>query len=107
MSEPLISAVIPSYNYGHFITDAIESALGQTYPHVEIIVVDDGSTDDTREQLAPYSERVCYIHQENGGLSAARNTGIRAAKGEWIALLDADDVWHPRKLELQMNCLAA
>jgi Glycosyl transferase family 2 len=105
MTNPLITAVIPSYNYGHFVTTAVESALAQTYADVEVIVVDDGSTDDTRERLAPYLDRIHYLHQENGGLSAARNTGIRAATGDWIALLDADDAWHPCKLELQMRCL--
>lgn len=104
-TEPLISAVIPTYNYGRFVGVAVDSALAQTYRNVEVIVVDDGSKDDTRERLAPYGDRIRYIYQENGGLSAARNTGIRASSGEWIGLLDADDVWHPRKLEMQMRCL--
>jgi glycosyltransferase involved in cell wall biosynthesis len=103
---PLVSVVIPTYNYGHVVTEAVESALAQTYPAVEVIVVDDGSTDDTRERLAPYGDRIRYIHQANAGLSAARNTGIRAARGEFIALLDSDDAFHPRKLELQMRYLA-
>jgi len=105
MDTPLITVVIPTYNYGRFVAAAVESALVQTYSHLEVVVVDDGSTDDTRQRLTPYLDRIRYIHQENGGLSAARNTGIRAAAGEWIALLDADDVWHPRKLELQIRCL--
>ena len=105
MTEPLITVVIPSYNYGRFVASAVESALAQTYANREVIVVDDGSTDDTRQRLTPYLSQIRYIHQENAGLSAARNTAIRAAAGEWIALLDADDVWHPRKLEVQMRCL--
>lgn len=107
MPAELVSVVIPSYNYGRFVTQAVDSALAQRYPHVEIVVVDDGSTDDTRQRLAPYGDRVRYMYQQNQGLSAARNTGIRAARGQWIALLDADDAWHPRKLELQMHCLAS
>ena len=103
MGEPLVSTVIPSYNYGHFVTEAVESALAQTYPNQEILVIDDGSTDDTRERLAPYMDRIRYIYQTNRGLSASRNVGIRQAKGEWIAFLDADDVWHPRKLEVQLK----
>jgi glycosyltransferase involved in cell wall biosynthesis len=105
MIEPLISVVIPCYNYGCFVINAVESVLVQSYSNREIIVVDDGSTDDTGQRLRPYLDRICYIHQKNAGPSAARNTGIRAAAGEWIAFLDADDVWHPRKLELQMRCL--
>jgi glycosyltransferase involved in cell wall biosynthesis len=104
---PLISAVIPSYNYGRFVCDAAQSALAQTYAPIEVIVVDDGSTDDTRERLEPYSDRIRYIYQENGGLSAARNTGIREARGEWIALLDADDLWHPQKLAVQLQAARA
>jgi glycosyltransferase involved in cell wall biosynthesis len=101
---PLVSVVIPSYNYGHFVGEAVESALGQTWRGgVEVIVVDDGSRDDTRERLEPYMDRIQYIYQVNRGLSAARNTGIRAARGEWIALLDADDRWHPEKTDVQLG----
>jgi glycosyltransferase involved in cell wall biosynthesis len=98
-----VSVIIPSYNHGHFVTFAVESALAQTYKDTEIVVVDDGSTDNTREVLAPYMGRIKYIYQENRGLSAARNTGIRAASGDFIALLDADDMWVPEKLALQMK----
>lgn len=103
MSQPLVSVVIPTFNYGHFVCEAVESVLAQTYTRFEIIVVDDGSTDDTRERLAPYQDRIRYHYQDNAGLSAARNTGIRLAKGELIALLDSDDTFHPQKLELQVQ----
>src|SRR5262245_47307538 len=100
----LVSVVIPSYNYGQFVGEAVESALLQTWRGgVEVIVVDDGSRDDTRRRLGPYMDRIRYIYQENRGLSGARNTGIRAARGEWIALLDADDRWHPEKTEIQLE----
>lgn len=102
MNSPLVSIVVPTYNYGHFVCETIESALAQTYSPVEIIVVDDGSTDDTRTRLAVYGYRVHYIHQQNRGLSAARNTGIAAAQGEFIALLDSDDLWLPDKLARQV-----
>jgi glycosyltransferase involved in cell wall biosynthesis len=104
---PLISVVIPTYNYGHLVAVAIDSALAQTYPNVEVIVVDDGSTDDTIQRLLPYAGRIRVIHQTNQGLSAARNTGIRESRGEYIAFLDSDDAFHPRKLELQCEYLAA
>jgi glycosyltransferase involved in cell wall biosynthesis len=106
MDSKRISVVIPTYNYGHFVTEAVDSVLAQTAPPLEVIVVDDGSKDDTRQRLARYGDRIRYIYQENQGLSAARNTGIRAAQGEYIALLDSDDVWHPRKLEVQAHYLA-
>jgi glycosyltransferase involved in cell wall biosynthesis len=105
MTPGIVSVIIPTYNYGHFVTEAVDSALAQGYQHREIIVVDDGSTDNTRQILDPYRDRIQYIYQPNQGLSAARNTGIRAAHGEYIALLDSDDVWHPRKLELQVSYL--
>lgn len=105
MREPLVSVVIPSFNYGHLVGEAVDSVLAQTYPNVEIIVVDDGSTDDTRERLAKYGDRIRYHYQPNAGLSAARNTGIGLAKGQFIALLDSDDAFHPDKLALQMEVL--
>jgi glycosyltransferase involved in cell wall biosynthesis len=106
MSLELVTAVIATYNYGRFVTEAIDSVLAQTYPAVEIVVVDDGSTDDTRERLAPYGERIRYIYQANQSVAAARNTGIGAARGNLVAFLDADDLWHPQKLELQVRYLS-
>ena len=106
MKQELVSIVIPTYNYGHFVGEAVESALGQTWSAREVIVVDDGSTDDTAERLASYGTQIHYVRQNNLGLSAARNTGIRLARGRFVALLDSDDVWHPRKLELQLRYLA-
>jgi glycosyltransferase involved in cell wall biosynthesis len=105
MHAPTVSVVIPTYNYAHFVTEAVDSVLGQTCPADEVIVVDDGSTDDTRERLRAYGDRIRYVYQPNQGLSAARNTGICAARGEWVALLDSDDTWHPRKQERQAEAL--
>jgi GT2 family glycosyltransferase len=105
MTGELVTVVIPSYNSGRFVREAVESVLAQTYRNLETILIDDGSQDDTREQLAPYVGRIHYVYQTNQGLSAARNAGIRRARGEFIALLDADDLWHPQKIELQMQYL--
>jgi glycosyltransferase involved in cell wall biosynthesis len=102
MGAPSVSVVIPTYNYGHFVVGAVESVLAQTYSDYEVIVIDDGSTDDTRQRLAPFSDRIRYVYQENQGLSAARNRGIAEARGELIALLDSDDRWHPGFLELMV-----
>lgn len=99
----LISAIIPTYNHGAFIREAVDSALAQTYKNIEVIIVDDGSTDGTNSLLACYGNRINYIYQENRGLSAARNRGIREAKGDFIAFLDADDVWFPDKLIMQLK----
>lgn len=101
-----VSAIIPTYNYGQYVVQAVESALNQTCASVDVIVVDDGSTDDTAARLKPYGNRITYVYQDNQGLSAARNTGIRHAKGQWIALLDSDDVWHRQKIELQLHAAA-
>ena len=99
---PRVSVVIPSYNYGRYLAAAIESVLAQTYSNVEVIVVDDGSTDDSAEVLRRYGDRLRCLRQPNGGVSAARNHGIRESSGEFIAFLDADDLWHPEKLERQL-----
>ncbi len=97
-----VSVIIPTYNYARFIGEAIDSTLAQTLPPLEVIVVDDGSTDGTRELLAEYGDRIRVISQQNQGVGAARNAGIAAARGEYLAFLDSDDAWYPRKLELQM-----
>lgn len=98
-----ISVIIPTHNYARFLPMAIESVLAQTRPADEIIVVDDGSTDDTAAIVARYAERgVRYLYKENGGVSAARNLGIRESRGSLIAFLDSDDEWLPGKLALQV-----
>lgn len=103
MSQPLVSAVIPAYNCGAYIGRAIESVLTQTYRDIECIVINDGSTDDTATVARSYGERVVFVHQPNGGASAARNTGIRQARGELLAFLDADDYWLPTKTANQVQ----
>ncbi|MFC1889839.1 glycosyltransferase family 2 protein [Thermodesulfobacteriota bacterium] len=106
MRKPRISVIIPTYNRAELLIKAIESVLQQTFHDYEIIVVDDGSTDNTRERLEPFMDRLNYIHQENRGKSTALNTGLREAGGEWIAILDSDDRWLPEKLEEQMKTAA-
>jgi len=100
-----ISVVVPAFNVEDLISAAIESLLAQTIPLHEIIVVDDGSTDGTPEVVRRYEPRVRYIRQENAGPSAARNTGIAAATGEWVAFLDSDDVWLPDKVKAELHVL--
>lgn len=97
-----VSVIIPTYNYGRFIGGAIESVLSQTYPIDEIIVVDDGSTDETAEIVTRFKPPVSYVRQNNSGVSAARNCGVTSATGELIAFLDADDTWLPEKIEKQV-----
>ena len=96
--NPLVSVIIGNYNYGHFIAEAIDSVLQQTYRHFELIVVDDGSTDGSREVIRAYGEKLIAIFQSNGGQGAAFNTGIARAQGEIVCFLDADDYYHPDKL---------
>jgi glycosyltransferase involved in cell wall biosynthesis len=105
--KPLVSVIIPAYNAGRYIKEAVDSALAQTYKNCEVVVVDDGSTDNTRQVLAPYIDagKIKYIYQENKGLAGARNTGIKNSSGEYITLLDADDIFLPRKIERQVNFL--
>ena len=98
-----VSVVIPTFNRCSLVQQAIDSALAQTYPDIEIIVVDDGSTDETPRIIpAKYGDQIRYIWQENAGLSAARNHGLRLAQGEYVAFLDSDDLWLPEKLRRQV-----
>jgi glycosyltransferase involved in cell wall biosynthesis len=102
--EPLVSVVIPTFNMGEFISDAIVSVIQQSFKNIEIIVVDDGSIDDTDKIVKKLIKQtdIRYIYQKNKGVSAARNTGIQLSKGEFIAFLDSDDYWEPTKLEKQL-----
>lgn len=102
-----ISVVIPTYNRAHLIGPAVESVLRQMKQPAEIIVVDDGSTDDTREQVASFGDLVRYIYQANSGASAARNHGVREARSEWIAFLDSDDLWLETHLERMADAIHA
>jgi GT2 family glycosyltransferase len=105
---PCVSVIIPTYNRKTFVQETIDSVLAQTYTDYEIIVVDDGSTDDTGTVLrSRYGDRIHYLWQENQGESAARNHGINLAQGEYIAFLDSDDVWLPDKLRKQVTLLEA
>jgi glycosyltransferase involved in cell wall biosynthesis len=103
--QPLVSVIIPTYNREQYLRKALDSVLAQTYQRFEIIVVDDGSTDNTRTMLSAYQESVRYVYQENQGISKARNTGIRNSHGDCIAFLDSDDYWLPEKTELQVALL--
>ena len=107
MDLPLISVVIPVYNSASYLGGAIRSVLDQTYSNVEIIVVDDGSTDGSGDVTSSFGNRVRYVRQDNMGACAARNYGIRLAKGSYIAFLDADDLWLPEKLTEQSAVLEA
>ncbi len=102
---PVVSVIIPTYNRADMLDEALRSVFAQTYKDFEVIVVDDGSTDHTRSVVDKYPHRVRYVHQENQGHALAKNTGIAAADGGYIAFLDDDDTWLPRKLELQMDVL--
>jgi glycosyltransferase involved in cell wall biosynthesis len=102
-----VSVIIPTYNRAALVREAVASVLAQSFREFEVVVVDDGSSDHTVEALAPYAEQVRLRRRESrGGVSAARNTGIAAARGEWLAFLDSDDLWLPEKLARQMAYLA-
>lgn len=104
---PTVSVVIPAYNAGWCVRHAIDSVLAQTCTDFELIVVDDGSTDDTAQVLASYGDRARIVPKANGGLSSARNAGVEAARGSYIAFLDADDRWMPDKLMRQLTLMDA
>ncbi len=103
-SFPMVSVIIPTYNRAGYIAEAIESVLAQEYASIEIIVVDDGSTDNTRQVVAVFPE-VRYVYQENRGQAAARNRAIAMAEGEWLAFVDSDDLWTPGRLPMQVRYL--
>lgn len=102
---PEISVIIPTYNSSRYVTQAVDSVLAQTFDDLEVIVIDDGSTDDTESVMSRYSSPVRYIKQTNGGVSRARNHGIEESRGRYVAFLDADDTWFPNKLEKQMEAI--
>ncbi|MFL5829662.1 MAG: glycosyltransferase [Solirubrobacteraceae bacterium] len=104
--QPLVSAIIPVYNGGHYVAEAITSILVQTYAPIECIVVDDGSTDGSAGVVRRFGDRVTYLWRPRGGVAAARNAGARAARGQFLAFLDADDTWVETKIERQMALLA-
>jgi glycosyltransferase involved in cell wall biosynthesis len=110
MNPPVVSAIIPTYNRARDVRLAVASAVAQTYPAaaLEIVVIDDGGSDDTEQVLArEFGDRVRYMRKTNGGVSAARNFGMQHSSGEYIALLDDDDEWHPTKIQVQSAILAA
>ncbi len=100
---PLVSVIIPFYRYANWLAEAVESVLRQTYPNYEIIVVNDGSPENTDAFFEKYKDQIRYFYKENGGAASARNFGIRQAKGEYVAFLDSDDVWKEDKLSLQIS----
>ena len=98
-----VSVIIPTYNRAQVVGEAIDSVLSQTYNDLELIVVDDGSQDETRSVVSSYNSQVTYLHQEHQGVSAARNRGIELARGKYLSFLDSDDLWLKEKLYLQME----
>ena len=106
-SCPLVSVILPTYNTGSFINNSVKSILNQSYKNIELIIVDDGSTDNTQHILKKYMSQIIYIYQENAGPSEARNTGIKASSGELIAYQDADDVSLFNRIEKQVDFLLA
>jgi len=102
MKLPLVSCIVPVFNGERYLGEALDSILRQTYRPVETIVIDDGSTDGTATVIGHYGEHVQYLRQSNAGPAAARNLGLSVTQGECVAFLDADDLWHPEKLERQM-----
>src|SRR5438105_1307294 len=96
---PKVSIIIPAYNVAQYIGETLDSVIQQSYTDYEAIVINDGSTDGTERALEPFRDRIIYTRQENRGLSGARNTGLRIARGRYVALLDSDDLWMPHYLE--------
>jgi glycosyltransferase involved in cell wall biosynthesis len=106
VNEDTVTVVIPNYNYERFLPQALDSVFAQTHPRLDVIVVDDGSTDGSDKVLAQYQGRLRWFRQKNQGVSAARNKGIAEGRGQFVAFLDADDFWMPDKLERQLAAFA-
>src|SRR6476620_2025348 len=107
-STPTVSVITPAFNAGRYLEHTLESAIRQTFTDFEVLVVNDGSTDQTRQiadRYAAKDPRVRVIHQNNGGIAAARNAALAVARGRYCALLDSDDLWFPSYLEEQLNIL--
>ena len=103
-NSPLVSVVLPTYNCARFLPESVGAVLSQTYTHYEVIVVDDGSTDNTKDVLNPFMQKIRYIKlEQNKGLPVARNTGIQSARGKYVAFIDADDLWLPEKLQTDIE----
>ena len=100
-----VSVIIPAYNKADLTVKTVQSVLSQTYVNIEIIVVDDGSTDDTKEKLLVFGDKINYIYKQNGGACSARNVGINCATGEYLALIDCDDIFYPDKISKSVECL--
>ena len=105
IDDALISVIVPTYNSANYLSECIDSILGQSYDKLEIIVVDDGSTDNTKELKLYDNDRVKYYYQEHQGISYALNYAINLSKGDYISFLDADDLWHLNKLKIQLDVL--
>ncbi len=103
-SKTIFSVIIPTYNRANFVGDAIESVIAQNLEHVEIIVIDDGSTDNTKEIIETFGTRIIYEYQPNQGISAARNKGVSLSSGKYISFLDSDDVFLPGKMKRELEC---
>src|SRR3989344_7351377 len=106
-SQPKVSIIVPAYNAEKFMKDAIDSALAQTYSNIEVVVLNDGSTDGTAKIIKPYlkDKRIIYFEQSNGGVSRARNKAFELSHGDYITFLDADDIYAPTKVEEEVNFL--
>ena len=107
MTDPLVSVVITAYQAARWLPATLASVMAQTYPHWEVVLIDDGSTDDTVDRIADFRSRIRYFHQPNAGMAAARNAGLAFANGVYVALLDADDLWEPDKLATQVRVAEA
>jgi glycosyltransferase involved in cell wall biosynthesis len=104
-TNPAVSVIIPAYNVASYIAETLESVFAQTYREFETIVVNDGSTDNTENRIAPFRSRIVYLHKTNGGVHSARNAGLKVSRGRYIAFLDGDDIWMPRYLEALLGMM--